>query len=177
MGKLGYIPYKVELWAPTYNWWRGPSCTISIPAIFRCHLTLHPQFALQFSHVLTQLYIQVMEEISRLNAFRRTSWHPKKNRSISICVTVQVQMLFFISPTSINVTISDWECRAKIGESLPISLHMCVHISFQWFTPPVPLSRCHLTSRCLKVMATCFFQWDMQRDWHRKTNNTAECNS
>ena len=86
------------------------------------------------------------------------------NRSISICVTVQVQMLFFISPTSINVTIFFWECRAKIGESLRMSLHMCVHISFQWFTPPVPLSRCHLTSRCLKVMATCFFQWDMQRD-------------
>ena len=73
--------------------------------------------------------------------------------------------------------IGSVQCRAKIGESLPISLHMCVHISFQWFTPPVPLSRCHLTSRCLKVMATCFFQWDMQRDWHRKTNNTAECNS
>ena len=83
---------------------------------------------------------------------------------ISIRVTVQVQMLFFISPTSINVTISFWECRAKIGESLRMSLHMCVRISFQWFTPPVPLSRCHLTSRCLKVMATCFFQWDMQRD-------------
>ena len=99
------------------------------------------------------------------------------NRSISIRVTVQVQMSFFISPTSINVTISFWECRAKIGESLRMSLHMCVHISFQWFTPPVPLSRCHLTSRCLKVMATIFFQWDMQRDWHRKTNNTAEGNS
>ena len=94
MAENEWVTGVVELWTPTYNWWRGPSCTISIPAIFaptsRFIRSSRSNFRTSWPSCTSKSWKR--SRVSTPSIFVTS----QANRSISMCVTVQVQMLCFI---------------------------------------------------------------------------------